>query len=48
MSAYVKTPKHSLQNKLKIGNIDEKKYLKMEVSKFYILRRSISILCYLL
>ena len=34
MSAYVKTPKHSLQNKFKIGNIDEKKCQKMEVSKF--------------
>jgi len=34
MSAYVKTPKHSLQNKSKIWNIDEKKYQKMEVSKF--------------
>jgi len=34
MLAYVKTPKHSLQNKFKIWNIDEKKYHKMEVSKF--------------
>ena len=34
VSAYVKTPKHSLQNKFKIGNIDEKKCQKMEVSKF--------------
>ena len=30
----VKTPKHNLQNKFKIWNIDEKKYRKMEVCKF--------------
>ena len=34
MSAYVKTPKHSLRNKFKIWKIYEKKYQKMEVSKF--------------
>jgi len=34
MSAYIKTLKHSLQNKFKIWNIDEKKYQKMEVRKF--------------
>ena len=33
MSAYVKTPKHSLHNNFKIWNIDEKKKQKMEVSK---------------
>ena len=31
--AYVKTQKHSLQNKFKIWNIDEKKYQKMKISK---------------
>jgi len=41
MSADVKTPKHSLQNKFEIWNIDEKKYQKLEI-------RSISIWCYLL
>ena len=34
MFAYVKTPKHSLLNKFNIWNIVEKKYQKMEVSKF--------------
>ena len=34
MLAYVKTPQQSLQNKFKIWIIDEKKYQKMELSKF--------------
>jgi len=33
MSAYVKIPKHGLQNKFKIWNIDEKKYQNMEVNE---------------
>ena len=38
MPADVKTPKHSLQNKFKIWNIDEKKYQKMEVTFFFSVR----------
>ena len=34
MLAYVKTPNHSFQNKLKNWNINEKKYQKMEVIDF--------------
>ena len=33
MSAYVKTPKHTLHNNFKFWNIDEKKTQKIEVSK---------------
>ena len=46
MSAYVKIPKHSLQNKSKISM--RKNTRKLRIVNFYILRWSISIWCYLL